>query len=53
MFFNNITNAPAYDFTVVICVTLSIVLHELGHGFAAIESERRVGSSSCVFDHVR
>jgi Zn-dependent protease len=37
MFFNNITNDPVYYFTVVSCVTLSIVLHELGHGFAAIQ----------------
>jgi Zn-dependent protease len=37
MFFDNITNDPVYYFTVVFCVTLSIVLHELGHGFAAIQ----------------
>jgi len=36
MFLDNITSDPAYYFTVVACVTLSIVLHELGHGFAAI-----------------
>jgi Zn-dependent protease len=36
MFFDNITSDPAYYFTVVVCVTVSIVLHELGHGFAAI-----------------
>jgi Zn-dependent protease len=36
MFANNLTEDPAYYFTVVFCVTLSIVLHELGHGFAAI-----------------
>jgi Zn-dependent protease len=37
MFFDNITSDPVYYFTVVFCVTLSIVLHELGHGFAAIQ----------------
>jgi Zn-dependent protease len=37
MFFDNITNDPVYYFTVVFCVTLSIVLHELGHGLAAIQ----------------
>ena len=37
MFLNKITEDPAYYFTVVFCVTLSIVLHELGHGFAAIQ----------------
>ena len=37
LFFNNIPDDPVYYFTVVICVTLSIVLHELGHGFAAIQ----------------
>ncbi len=37
MFFDNLTNDPIYYFTLVICVTLSIVLHELGHGFAAIQ----------------
>ncbi len=36
MFIDNITSDPAYYFTVVVCVTASIVLHELGHGFAAI-----------------
>ena len=36
MFIDNITADPAYYFTVVVCVTVSIVLHELGHGFAAI-----------------
>jgi Zn-dependent protease len=37
MFLDNITSDPVYYFTVVACVTLSIVLHELGHGFAAIQ----------------
>ncbi len=37
MFFDNLTHDPIYYFTVVFCVTLSIVLHELGHGFAAIQ----------------
>jgi len=37
MFIDNITNDPAYYFTVVFCVTVSIVLHEIGHGFAAIQ----------------
>ncbi len=37
LFLNNITNDPVYYFTVVICVTVSIVLHELGHGLAAIQ----------------
>jgi Zn-dependent protease len=37
MFFHNITSDPVYYFTVVFCLTLSIVLHELGHGFAAIQ----------------
>lgn len=36
MFINTITSDPAYYFAVVFCVTSSIVLHELGHGFAAI-----------------
>jgi Zn-dependent protease len=36
MFANNLTEDPVYYFTVVFCVTLSIVLHELGHGLAAI-----------------
>ena len=37
MFFDNLTTDPIYYLTVVFCVTLSIVLHELGHGFAAIQ----------------
>ncbi len=37
MFLDNITRDPVYYFSVVFCVTLSIVLHELGHGFAAIQ----------------
>ena len=37
MFLDKITEDPAYYFTVVLCVTVSIVLHELGHGFAAIQ----------------
>ena len=36
MFVDNLTTDPVYYFTVVFCVTLSIVLHELGHGIAAI-----------------
>ena len=36
VFLDNITSNPAYYFTVVVCVTASIVLHELGHGLAAI-----------------
>ena len=37
MFVNNLTEDPAYYFAVVLCVVFSIVLHELGHGFAAIQ----------------
>lgn len=37
MFFDYITSDPVYYVTVVFCVTASIVLHELGHGFAAIQ----------------
>ena len=36
MFIDNLLHDPAYYITVVFCVTFSIVLHELGHGFAAI-----------------
>jgi Zn-dependent protease len=36
VFIDNITADPAYYFTVVGCVVVSIVLHELGHGAAAI-----------------
>jgi len=36
MFIDNLLSNPAYYFTVVICVISSIVLHELGHGLAAI-----------------
>lgn len=36
MFLDNLTSDPVYYFTVVGCVTVSIVLHELGHGVAAI-----------------
>ncbi len=36
MFIDNLQSDPAYYFAVVICVTASIVLHELGHGLAAI-----------------
>jgi len=36
VFIDNLTSDPVYYFTVVICVTVSIVLHELGHGVAAI-----------------
>lgn len=36
MFIDNLSTDPVYYFTVVLCVTASIVLHELGHGFAAI-----------------
>jgi Zn-dependent protease len=37
LFVDNLTTDPVYYFTVVFCVTSSIVLHELGHGFAAIQ----------------
>ena len=37
MFIDSLTSDPAYYFTVVGCVTASIVLHELGHGLAAIQ----------------
>ncbi len=37
MFLDSLFSDPAYYFTVVVCVTASIVLHELGHGFAAIQ----------------
>lgn len=37
MFIDNLLRDPAYYFTVVSCVTVSIVLHELGHGFAAVQ----------------
>ena len=36
MFLDYLTNDPAYYLTVVSCVIISIVLHELGHGLAAI-----------------
>lgn len=36
LFFDSLFREPAYYFTIVICVIVSIVLHELGHGFAAI-----------------
>lgn len=36
MFIDSLLHDPAYYFTVVFSVTASIVLHELGHGFAAI-----------------
>ncbi|MCP5039926.1 MAG: site-2 protease family protein [bacterium] len=36
MFIDNLQSDPAYYFAVVVCVTTSIVLHELGHGLAAI-----------------
>lgn len=36
MFIDSLLHDPAYYVTVVLCVTASIVLHELGHGFAAI-----------------
>lgn len=37
MFVDTLLTDPAYYLTVVFCVTVSIVLHELGHGFAAIQ----------------
>ena len=37
MFVDNLLNDPAYYLTVVFSVTVSIVLHELGHGFAAVQ----------------
>jgi Zn-dependent protease len=37
VFIDSLTTHPAYYFTVVGCVTASIVLHELGHGLAAIQ----------------
>jgi Zn-dependent protease len=37
LFIDNLTSDPIYYFTVVFCVTASIVLHELGHGLAAIQ----------------
>ncbi len=36
MFIDNLVQDPAYYVTVVVCVTTSIVLHELGHGAAAL-----------------
>ena len=36
MFIDSLLNDPAYYVTVVLSVTASIVLHELGHGYAAI-----------------
>ena len=36
LFIDLITQAPEYYFSVVVAVVISIVLHELGHGFAAI-----------------
>lgn len=36
MFIDQLLQNPVYYVTVVVCVTVSIVLHELGHGFAAI-----------------
>ena len=36
MFIDALLHDPAYYVTVVLSVTASIVLHELGHGFAAI-----------------
>ncbi len=37
MFLDSLFSDPAYYFTVVVCVITSIVLHELGHGAAAIQ----------------
>ena len=37
MFIDNLMHDPVYYFTVVSSVTVSIVLHELGHGLAAIQ----------------
>ncbi|MDP6980260.1 MAG: site-2 protease family protein [Myxococcota bacterium] len=37
MFIDNLQHDPAYYITVVTTVTVSIVLHELGHGIAAIQ----------------
>ncbi len=47
MFVDTLLTDPAYYVTVVVCVTLSIVLHELAHGAAAIwqgdETPRETG----------
>ena len=36
LFFDMLRDHPAYYLTVVTAVIVSIVLHELGHGWAAI-----------------
>lgn len=36
MFFKYLTENPVFYFTVVTAVVINVVLHELGHGFAAI-----------------
>ena len=36
MFINSLTTNPQFYFAVIIVVVISICLHELGHGFAAI-----------------